>query len=66
MEKYQVIRFRRGVPCVVGEYNNRRPAKRYVDRVNRTLLIKYDAPLCRAFLLMRGGKLLHGPSAILG
>lgn len=62
---YQVVKLRRGVPHSVREYDKLGKAKKYVDRLNRALLMDRGAPLCRAFLLMQDGKLLRGPSAVL-
>jgi hypothetical protein len=63
-EKFQVMKMREGVPYPIGEYEYRRAAIRYLDRLNRRFL-KRGAPLCRMFVLIRGGKLVRGPSAVM-
>ncbi len=63
-DKYQVMKMREGVFFPIGEYQYRKAAVRYLDRLNRRFLVR-GAPLCRMFVLIRGGELVRGPSAVM-
>lgn len=62
--KYQIMKMREGMLFPVGEYEYRRAAERYLDRLNRCFLGR-GAPLSRMFVLIRGGELVRGPSAVM-
>ena len=57
--KYQVIKFRRGVPFSVWEYDEKNRAFAFADKFNQRLLQR-DGPICRAFLVIFDGELVRG------
>lgn len=63
-DKYQIMRMGEGSLSPVREYEDRRAAESYLDQLNRRFLER-EAPLCRMFVLIRGGELVRGPSAVM-
>lgn len=63
-DKYQIMKMRQGVLSPFREYEDEEKAIGYLDRLNRRFLGR-GAPLCRMFVLIQGGELVRGPSAVM-